>query len=109
MLLAASDASLLMGFGATIVTAILGSSVITAWITQRAQRPLTLATAKGEDADAAAVIMTASSDFVKNVLDRVLLLEAKVQHLEQNQGRLVAQLVAAGIEPNLLPSPWPGA
>lgn len=100
---AMTDVGLIMGFGATIVTAILGSSVITAWITQRAQRPLTLATAKGEDADAAAVIMAASSDFVRSVLDRVVLLEAKVQHLEQNQSRLIQQLVAAGIEPDLLP------
>lgn len=99
------DTGLLMGFGATIVTAILGSSVLTAWITQRMQRPLTLATAKGEDADAAAVIVTASNEFVKNVVERVTLLEQKVLHLEANQGRLIAQLVQAGIEPDLIPNP----
>lgn len=99
------DTGLLMGFGATVVTAILGSSVITAWITTRTQRPLTMAQARGEDADAAAVIMTASTEFITSVVSRVALLESKVQHLEQNQSRLIQQLVAAGIEPDLMPTP----
>lgn len=89
--------------GGTLVAAVLGSSVLTAWITTRSQRTLLVAQARGEDADAAAVIVSASSEFVRNVVERVTLLEQKVQHLEQNQARLVKQLVAAGIEPDLIP------
>lgn len=99
------DTGLLMGFGATIVTAIFGSSVITAWITSKAQRPLTTAQAAGEQADAAAVIMAASNELVKNVVARLAALETKVQYLEANQARLVTQLVKEGVEPDLLPMP----
>lgn len=101
------DTSLLFGFGATVVTAILGSSVITAWITSRAQKQLTSAQARGEEADAAAAIVGASTEFVKNVVDRVTALEQKVIHLEANQARLIAQLHAHGIEPDLIPAPAP--
>lgn len=97
--------TLFLTSGATVVAAIFGSSVLTAWITQRSQRPLTAAQAQGEQADAAAVIITASNEFVRNVVDRVEKLELKVRYLEMNQARLIAQLVEAGIKPDLVTMP----
>lgn len=99
---AVNTTTLFLTSGATIVAAIFGSSVLTAWITQRAQRPLTKAQAQSEQADAAAVIVNVSNEFVKNVVERVAMLERKVNLLEANQARLVAQLHEAGIEPDLV-------